>query len=149
MHIETGAILSIVAVVTLLITAAGVVGMGFRVGNNTQTLQNYRETAQSWKDKADAQAIQITLLEKASTEKDHQIAELQAKVSLLEKLVLGESTAASLREDHQHLAASIAESRELYVDIRDSLQEASQGIGEILERVRDDHRRKPPSTAAR
>jgi hypothetical protein len=101
LHVDTGVILAVIAIVAFLVTAAGVVGTAFRVGHNTQTVANYRETAQSWKEKADAQEAQLAELEHRSTEKDGQIAELQAKVGLLEKLVLGESTALGLRADHQ------------------------------------------------
>jgi len=97
-HLSIATILAIVGIISFLLTAAGIVGMGFRVGSNTQAMANYRETAQSWQAKADAQEEQITSLQTSLLEKDHQIAELQAKVALLEKLVLGESTAARLEK---------------------------------------------------
>jgi hypothetical protein len=114
LHMDAGTILAVIGVISFALTAAGIVGMGFRVGHNTQTVSNYRDTAQSWKEKADAQEAQITELQHSSMAKDHQIAELTAKVDILEKLVLGESTASALRADLSHI---------------------QQGVSQILERV--------------
>jgi uncharacterized protein HemX len=113
-HVDTGVILAVVAVIAFLVTAAGVVGTAFRVGHNTQTVANYRETAQSWKEKSDAQEAQIVQLQEGAAAKNHQIAELTAKVDMLEKLVLGESTAKGLRAD---------------------LGQIKQGVSQLLERI--------------
>jgi hypothetical protein len=125
LHMDTGTILAIIAIISFALTAAGIVGMSFRVGHNTQTVANYRETAQSWKEKADAQEAQITELQHGSMEKDGQIAELQAKVGLLEKLVLGESTAQGLRADHVAMDKKVTATY-------DAVQ---QGVSSILARL--------------
>jgi len=117
-----------VGIASFLLTAAGIVGMGFRVGSNTQTVKNYRDTAQSYKERADAQEVQISSLQAALANKDHQIAELQAKMEVLERLVLGESTAKALRADHAGLARKMEQA---YAE----LQEVGRGMSTLLERT--------------
>lgn len=107
-HLSLATVLAIIGIVSFFLTAAGIVGMGFRVGSNTQAMANYRETAQSWKEKADAQESQITRLEESSAAKDQQIAQLQAKVEILERLVVGESTAKRLTDKIDHLQDDVS-----------------------------------------
>lgn len=121
MHITSASIVTAVAITSFLLTAAGIVGMGFRVGGNTQALKNYRDTAQSWKEKADLQEEEIQQCQERLAEKDAQIAELTAKVSYLEKLVLGETTGKALRNDHRR--------------IETDLQDIRASVNAILEKV--------------
>lgn len=134
-HVSTAGLLAFIGVTSFCLTAAGIVGMGFRVGSNTQTMANYRETAASWKEKSDAQEAQITALEKSSAAKDHQIAELQAKVEVLERLVLGESTARALRADHSRLEKKFTEAYDQASEMRLELHQVAAGVSSILDRM--------------
>jgi hypothetical protein len=88
---NSGLILTIVALVTLLITAAAGVGGSWRLSRNTQSVNVYRENALAWQQKAELQSGQITDLQTASAVKDQQIIELKARLSTLEGVVTGKS----------------------------------------------------------
>lgn len=90
-------ILTAVAVVGLLITAATVWG-SFRVSRNTQATTLYRETASAWEAKSTAQDDEIASLKRALVTKDTQIAELNARVSLLTDMVTGKSVLEEVRQ---------------------------------------------------
>lgn len=86
-----GTVLEIVAVITLLITAAAGVGGSWRLSRNTQSVNIYRENAQAWQQKAELQDGEIRDLQASGQVKDAQIAELKARVSVLENMVTGKS----------------------------------------------------------
>lgn len=99
---SSSAIVTWIAVLGFLITAAGLVGVSMRVGRNSQTVANYREAAASWEAKARAQEGQITQLQAADAAKKEQITELTAKVQLLQDMVTGKTAI-------EQLAAQVAD----------------------------------------
>lgn len=72
-----------------LLTIAGIIGTwaALRVGKNAQTLKNFRDSADSWKEKSQAQEVEITDLRKENSQLKSEIAELRGKVSTLGDLV--------------------------------------------------------------
>jgi predicted RNase H-like nuclease (RuvC/YqgF family) len=82
--------------ITCLLTAAGGVGTwaALRVGRNAQTLRNYRDAADSWKEKSDSQdgkirdqESEITRLQKENGSLRNEIAELRGQINVLTSLV--------------------------------------------------------------
>jgi uncharacterized protein HemX len=103
--VSAGTIASLVAVVSLLITAAGVVGGSWRLGRNTQTVTLYRDTALAWEAKASAQEAQLEQLEADNRAKDTKIAELVARVGVLSDMVTGKSAIEAMEGQMTELLA--------------------------------------------
>lgn len=63
----------------VLVVLAGAIGTwaAFRVGRNAQTVSNYRDALQSWKERSES-------VEAKSKEQDNEIHELQTRVNTLE-----------------------------------------------------------------
>ena len=106
MTFSSGNVVAIVAVVGLLITIATVVGATFRSSRATQTLANYREAAQAWQMKSDAQGDEIRELQeqvsardKRIDDLDRQLTELRGHMSALQELMVGSSALETLRAD--------------------------------------------------
>lgn len=57
------------------------------MGKNAQTLKNFRDSADSWKEKATAQEAEISDLRHENSQLKSEIAELRGKVSTLGDLV--------------------------------------------------------------
>lgn len=109
MHFTAANIITIVAVIGLLITAATVVGGSFRVSRNTATVTRYKEAADSWQAKAVAQDEKIEAQEERINHltseiaekdavftaelasKDTQISRLQGRLSVLQEVVTGKA----------------------------------------------------------
>lgn len=109
MHFTATNIITIVAVIGLLITAATVVGGSFRVSRNTATVTRYKEAADSWQAKAVAQDEKIEAQEERITVLQHEIAakdaaftaemsakdtlisQLQGRLSVLQEVVTGKA----------------------------------------------------------
>jgi len=89
--LTSGSIGTIVAVLALLGTAGGMVGVSLRVGRQSQTVANYREAATSWEAKAKAQEGQIEELQAAAADAAQEVTELRAKVQILQDLVTGKT----------------------------------------------------------
>lgn len=94
MHLSLGDIGTLAGLIGLFIVVAGVLGAAFRVSKNTQTVANYRESAQSWEAKANAQGVEITELKEQvkdlqarEAEKDTQIATMQEQIQGLRDLL--------------------------------------------------------------
>lgn len=84
-------ILTVLALITLLITAAAGVGGSWRLSRNTQSVNIYRENARAWQQKAQLQDTEIRDLQADGQVKDAKIAELLARVATLENVVTGRS----------------------------------------------------------
>lgn len=108
MHLSAGTVVAIVAIVTLALAAAAVVGGQFRISRSQQILANYRETAQSWQAKSAAQQGEIDELRVISNEKDDRITELEKQVTelrghlnALQEMMIGSSALETIRQDIQ------------------------------------------------
>lgn len=75
---DTGLLTALGALLAALIAVAGIVGTwaALRVGRNAQTLSNYRDALQSWKERSEAQDTKIS-------EQDDEIGELRTQVDKL------------------------------------------------------------------
>jgi cell division protein FtsB len=84
------------SLVGILLVTAGTVGTwaAMRVGKNTQTVSNYREAAQSWQLKSQAQGAEIKELQAENTELRKQVADLSGQVGVLRDLITGASAVA-------------------------------------------------------
>lgn len=118
MHLTGEEILTAVAVITLAITVAAVLGGSFRSGKNTAALTAYRETAIAYQTKAEAQEGKIHDLETQNASQAMTIAELQAKMALLQDLVTGKTAidmlVARAGEMLDQMAATRSEVREVH-----------------------------------
>lgn len=94
----TNIILAVVAVVGLLITTASVMGT-FRVSRNTQTVSTYREAAQAWQTKAEAQEEVINDLKTQLAEANAKIEELSKRVQMLQDVVTSRSIVEALAHE--------------------------------------------------
>jgi Tfp pilus assembly protein PilX len=128
-------VLVVVAVVTLLIAAAGVVGGQFRISRNATAIKITTEIAQAWENKAKVQEQQIHDLELSAAKqsqqttaalaaKDAEIAELRARVEVLQDLVTGKSAVENLAQDHKRLEGKISETLQQVGIIRTDLRKA-------------------------
>jgi hypothetical protein len=80
---------SLIAIIGLLITVAGLIGASFRIGRNAQTVNTYREAANAWESKAKAQADEIDELRDKLAVAEATIEKMQARLKLLEEMVTG------------------------------------------------------------
>ena len=96
------AILTVVAVVSLLLTAAGAIGGQYRINRTDRSVKITKEIAEAWEAKAQQQESQIADMKQLAAEreqettaalaaKDTEIAELRARVQVLQDLVTGKS----------------------------------------------------------
>lgn len=118
-------------VLAALLTAAGAIGIwaAFRVGRNAQTIANYRDALQSWKERSETQDVKIAEQEQEISElKDSQHrleaenADLRGQMSVLRDAISG-------RQGFDQMIGKIAQQNELLVNRLD-LQHK-----ELLERL--------------
>jgi len=91
MHIDSGTVVAVAAVVGSLMAAAAILGQ-WRVSRNTTATTQYREIAQGWEDKARLQADEIADLQADKHRKDREIAELKGKVQVLQDALTGKAS---------------------------------------------------------
>lgn len=84
-------LVTLLSVIGFLVTAAGLVGISFRVGRNAQTVNNYKDSAEAWEMKARTQTDEIAELHEKLTANDVIIKKLQDRVRVLEDLVNGQT----------------------------------------------------------
>jgi hypothetical protein len=89
--VDLSLLVTIVAVIGLLGTAAAVVGGSFRVSRNTQVVANYRDAAQAWEAKATAQETEMGELRSNLAAREKEIIELTSRVSILQDMVTGKN----------------------------------------------------------
>jgi cell division protein FtsB len=89
----------LIGVLGFVIVAVGGIGAwsALRVGKQTQTVKNFRDAAESWRQKSESQDNRITELENENTELRKVVADLQGQVSVLRDLATG--TSAILEHD--------------------------------------------------
>lgn len=128
----SASLLTIVAIVTLLITAAGAIGGSWKISRNTQAVSIYRENAKAWQDKAELHEERIRELEAGSAAKDTQITGLKAKLAQLEDMVTGRSLLEQLIRD---VNAQTSETMAQMGDIRGDLRANSEALSSIASSV--------------
>jgi hypothetical protein len=105
-----------------LIALATAVGAwaAFKVGRNTQTVRLYREAADAWQRKSEAQDVEIADLQGENGRLAARVAALEGKAETLTELVTGKAAIDALtsKVEHQH--------RELMLNI-DSIKEVVFG----------------------
>jgi Tfp pilus assembly protein PilX len=118
--VNIGNVLVLVAVITLLIAAAGVVGGQYRISRNKVAIDITKEIAEAWEAKARQQETQIADLEReaqvtktettaALAAKDAEIAAVKARLEVLQDMVTGRSAIDELKADHHLLQVKVAE----------------------------------------
>lgn len=118
-------LVTILSVIGFLVTAAGLVGISFKVGRNAQTVSNYRDNADSWEKKALSQSGEIADLQARLVANDAVIRRLQDRVGLLEEMVTGKAAI-----------------NELAVTISTSFVNLQAHVDSRMEQLRDDIRGK-------
>lgn len=110
MHISWSTLISTVGVLGFLVVVAGILGAAFRTSRNVQSIANYRDAAQSWEARANAQEQEldqqrvqiencnhrIELLQQELAAKDTQVAGLQEQITQLRELLTGRAAFESL-----------------------------------------------------
>jgi predicted nucleic acid-binding Zn-ribbon protein len=104
---DSNSLLGWSAFVGLLLTAAAVAGASARNSHNAQTLANYRDAAQSWKEKSEAQDVAIKELEARDAEKDRQLSELNGRLAMLQDMVTARPAYEQLAADFSRMAGQI------------------------------------------
>ena len=86
----------IAGLLALFIAALGVIGgwAALRVSKQTQTVKNFRDAAESWRQKSESQDNRIAELEHENAELRKQLADLQGQVTVLRDLATGASAIA-------------------------------------------------------
>lgn len=110
-HVTLGTVVAVGSLIGLLVVVAGILGAAFRTSRNVQTITNYRDAAQSWEARANAQEqeladqqhqitnqqTQIEGLTKQLADKDRQLDMLQEQIVSLRELLSGRAEFASLQ----------------------------------------------------
>lgn len=115
--------ITFLSVVGFLVTAAGLVGVSFKVGRNAQTVSNYRDSADAWEKKSHSQAEEIAELKAKLSANEATSNKLQDRVQILEELVTGKATftnlVASIDANFSRLEAHLdAAVQKIHDDIR-------------------------------
>jgi peptidoglycan hydrolase CwlO-like protein len=124
-HVTLGGIVSVGSLLGLLIVVTGILGAAFRTSRNVSTINNYRDAAQSWEARANAQEqelagqqtqidacnAQIEGLHREVGDKDKQIDMLQAQITSLRELLSGRAAFESLSEKISEALQLAAEQR--------------------------------------
>lgn len=133
MHISWGTLISGVGVLGFLVVVAGILGAAFRTSRNVQSIANYRDAAQSWEARANAQEQEleqqrvqietcnhrVDLLQQELSAKDQQVASLQEQITSLRELLTGRAAFESLSGKISEAVQLAAETRR---DIRTLLE---------------------------
>lgn len=91
-----GQVITFLSIIGFLVTAAGLIGVSFKVGRNAQVVTNYRDSANAWETKARAQSSEIAELQEKLATNDSLIKKLQDRMKMLEELVTGQAAISSL-----------------------------------------------------
>lgn len=129
-HLSLGDLGTIGGLLGLLIVIAGVIGAAFRVSRNTQTVANYRESAQAWEAKAKVQESeisdlkeQVSDLQARESEKDITIAAMKEQISGLRDLLTNRAAFEVLEQRSAEMLAIAGETR---ADVRRLLEDESK-----------------------
>lgn len=132
---HTDVIIAIVAVVSFLMAAAGVLG-SWRASRNTGALNQYRETAKAWEGRSRAQDQQLADLnahlaglETEMHHKDAQLAEQAGRIQVLQDTLTGKAS-------WDILERRIGEALELAGLMRTEVRQMHENQGEILTLLR-------------
>jgi predicted RNase H-like nuclease (RuvC/YqgF family) len=90
---------SILGLFGTIIAVGTLLGVALRVGKNTQTVNNYRESAQAWEAKAKVQENTIEDQKSQITTLQHEVGELRGKIAVLSDLVTGKEVLETLARE--------------------------------------------------
>jgi uncharacterized membrane protein len=123
----------IVGILAFIIIAFTLAGTALRVGKNTQTTNNYRDSALSWETKAKAQEGQIGDLENKLGDTQRELQELRGKVQILEEIASGRAAMEAMAGSISAMVSEFGNnliSREDFtrwqIEIRQSLEKISR-----------------------
>lgn len=129
-HLTLGDLGTIAGLVGLFVVVAGVIGAAFRVSRNTQTVANYRESAQAWEAKAKVQESEISDLKEQvgdlqarEAEKDVTIAAMQEQITGLRDLLTNRASFDVLDQRTSEMLVLANETRH---DVRRLLEDESK-----------------------
>jgi hypothetical protein len=109
-RVDSGTFVTILSFATFVFAVVGVAGT-WRASKSTSALNSYRDTAQAWEAKAQAQAMQIKDLEDDSARNKRLIAELEGKVAVLSDTLTGKAAWEILEGKISEALVLIAETR--------------------------------------
>jgi uncharacterized protein HemX len=138
-HVTLGGIVSVGSLLGLLVVVTGILGAAFRTSRNVQTISNYRDAAQSWETRANAQEqdltdqqhqidacnVQIESLHREVADKDRQLDMLQQQITSLRELLSG-------RAAFESLSGKLSEALQLAAENRRDVSELLE-----IERARE------------
>jgi peptidoglycan hydrolase CwlO-like protein len=124
-HVSWSTVISVIGVLGFLIVVAGVLGAAFRTSRNVQSISNYRDAAQSWEARANAQEQELSdqahqietcqhkidLLQQELSDKERQLDSMQEQITQLRELLTG-------RAAFETLNGKLAEAVQLAADTR-------------------------------
>jgi gas vesicle protein len=92
--VNSALIITVTAVLGVLLTVAGSLGvwLAMRTGQNTQTVRNFRDAAQSWREKAEAMAADLVTVQGELTQLRIEYDQLKQEHNVLRDVVSGKST---------------------------------------------------------
>lgn len=127
------------AFIGLLITAAAVIGASFRNSHQAQVIANYREAANSWKEKAEAQDVAIKELEARDAEKERQIAELTGQLTMLRDLVTSRPDFERLTVDFERMVQRMDDRVGEALALRSEIHSVAEAVKGIAVKIGDGH----------
>lgn len=94
------------SIVAILLAISGAIGgwAVFRSSRNTAIVTNYKQAADSYRERTEAQEIEIGDLKKTNSHQAEQIAELQGKIKVLEGIASGRE---AVEELHRHMSDAL------------------------------------------
>lgn len=118
-------IITIAAIIGVLLTAAGIIGawLAMRTAQHTQTVQNFREASASWREKAEAQASDLAVMQSEMAALTAKYDALRQEHEALKNVVTGKAAI-------EALGVSLEQARnDIIVEIRLSRQSLEDLIG--------------------
>lgn len=94
------------SVVAILLAVAGAIGglAVFRSTRNAAIITNYKQTAESYRERAESQETEIGVLRATNQTQSRQIAALEGKIAVLEGIASGRE---AVEELHRHMSDAL------------------------------------------
>jgi hypothetical protein len=102
-------------ILSFVIAVGVLLGTAWRVGKNTQTVNNYRESALSWETKARAQESELSDVRDQLGDAINQLQEMQGKVHVLEEVASGRAALEAMATQITTLVSSQLVGKEEFV----------------------------------
>lgn len=93
---SVGSLAGYAGVLGFVVAVAALAGTAWRVGKNTQTVNNYRESAQSWEARAKSYEEDLADVTAKNEDFQRQISEMQGKIHILEEVASGRAAMEAL-----------------------------------------------------